>query len=330
MQQVPSREPAAVAAAQLPEVLVLGTGGTIAGVAPAALRATGAGYTAGVLGVDRLLAAAPGVEQLARLQLRQVCNIDSKDAQPGLWLELAREIRQWRALGHTGGCVITHGSDTLEETAHALDRLLEPGAPVVVTAAMLPADALSADGPRNLFDSVRVAADPAAAGLGVLCVAHGRVHAARDVSKQRPARIDAFGSGERGPLGFIDARGLRLTRVPPAPAVPRERVPAPEPEAAAWPRVELVCSHAGADGGVVRALLAASRAGQLQPPLAALVVLGTGGGTVHEQLQAALAEAEAAGVQVRVVPRSGCCEGGEFDGLNAAKVRVELLLRGLR
>ena len=322
-----SREP--VGAADLPEVLVLGTGGTIAGVAPEGQRATGAGYTAGVLGVDRLTAAAAGVEQVARLDLRQVCNIDSKDAQPALWLELARQVRAWRALGLAGGCVITHGSDTLEETAHALDLLLGPGAPVVCTAAMLPATALSADGPRNLFDAVRVAADPAARGRGVLCVAHGRVHAARDVSKLYPARVDAFASGERGPLGFIDSRGLRFTREQPQHVAGR-LASACDAADAAWPRVELVCSHAGADGALVRALLAASRCGQLQPALSALVVLGTGGGTVHEQLQAALDEALAAGVRVEVVPRNGPCEGGEFDGLNAVKVRVQLLLQGLR
>ncbi len=332
MQDFPSSHDGAHApAAELSRVLVLGTGGTIAGVAPDAHRATGAGYTAGVLGLQQLLQGAPGVDGLARLQLQQVCNIDSKDAQPLLWLQLAQRVRQWRAEAGAGGCVITHGSDTLEETAYALDCLLEPGSPVVCTAAMLPAGALSADGPRNLFDAVRVAADAQAAGHGVLCVAHGRVHAARDVGKQHPARVDAFGSGERGPLGFIDARGLRFTRELPAGAAAGWRAPwRGEPEQAQWPRVELVSSHAGADGAVVRALLAASRDGLVRPPLSALVVLGTGGGTVHAQLQTALDEARDAGVQVHVVPRNGPCEGGDFDGLNAVKVRVRLLLQGLR
>lgn len=321
---------AAAAGHLLPRILVLGTGGTIAGVAPPANTATGAGYTAGVLGVEELLAAAPGVQQHARLEFAQLCNIDSKDARAQLWWDLARAVRAWRARGDAGGCVITHGSDTLEETAYALDCLLEPGPPVVLTAAMLPAAALSADGPRNLFDAVRVAADAEAAGRGVLCVAHGRVHAARDVSKEHPARIDAFGSGERGPLGFIGAAGLRFTREQPQGAAgPRAGFElAPAREQPAWPRVELVCSHAGADGELVRALLAASRAGALQPPLHALVVLGTGGGTVHELLQTALDESAAAGVRVQVVPRQGPCEGGEFDGLNAVKVRVRLLLQG--
>ena len=329
MQDSRSESPEAGAGPR-PHVLVLGTGGTIAGVAPVANTATGAGYTAGVLGVDRLLASAPGVEQHARLEFAQLCNIDSKDAGPGLWLELARAVRAWRERAGSAGCVITHGSDTLEESAYALDCLLEPGSPVVLTAAMLPSAALSADGPRNLFDAVRVAADPAAAGRGVLCVAHGRVHAALDVSKQHPARIDAFGSGERGPLGFIGAGGLRFTREQPRHA-PCAFASSPLPaQDARWPRVELVCSHAGADGEMVRALLAASAAGTLRPRLWALVVLGTGSGTVHEQLQAALDQAAQAGVRVQVVPRTGPCEGGEFDGLNAVKVRVRLLLEALQ
>ena len=328
MQELSSEFPAA-APGVLPHVLVLGTGGTIAGVAPPANTATGAGYTAGVLGVEQLLVSAPGVQQHARLEFAQLCNIDSKDAEPALWLELAAAVRAWRERAGTAGCVITHGSDTLEETAYALDCLLEPGSPVVLTAAMLPAAALSADGPRNLFDAVRVAGDPQAAGRGVLCVAHGRVHAARDLSKQHPARIDAFGSGERGPLGFIGAAGPYWTREQPAGARRPVTALPPYPQQARWPRVELVCSHAGADGELVRALLAASAAGTLRPRLHALVVLGTGHGTVHEQLQAALDQAAAAGVRVQVVPRNGPCEGGEFDGLNAVKVRVRLLLEGL-
>ena len=327
--QDPRSEIPAAGVGLLPHVLVLGTGGTIAGVAPPANTATGAGYTAGVLGVEQLLASAPGIAQHARLEFAQLCNIDSKDANPALWLQLAREIRAWRAHAGTAGCVITHGSDTLEETAYALDCLLEPGSPVVLTAAMLPAAALSADGPRNLFDAVRVAGDPAAAGRGVLCVAHGRVHAARDVSKQHPARIDAFASGDRGPLGFIGASGLRFTREQPGVEPrPLAALAQPSPEVTA-PRVELVCSHAGADGELVRALVAASVAGTLRPPLQALVVLGTGGGTVHEGLAAALAHAAEAGVRVQVVPRTGPCEGGAFDGLNAVKVRVRLLLEAL-
>ena len=320
MQDLRSESPAAGTGA-LPHVLVLGTGGTIAGVAPAANTATGAGYTAGVLGVEQLLVSAPGVHQHAHLEFTQLCNIDSKDARPALWLELARAVRAWRARTGTAGCVITHGSDTLEETAYALDCLLPPGAPVVLTGAMRPASALSVDGPRNLYDAVQVAVDAGAAGRGVLCALHGRVHGAVDVSKRHPACLDAFDSGERGPLGFVGLRGVRFTR-----DVPRAHAAVFTPPPALWPRVELVASHAGADGAVVRALLAATLDGSLQPGLRGLVVEGTGLGTVHQALQQALDEAQAQGVRVVLASRAGAVPDGPYEGLNPPKVRVRLML----
>ncbi len=302
---------------QRPKILVLATGGTIAGVATAA--ATDAGYRAGVLDVASLLASVPGIEDLAELSSAQPCNIDSKDLDPALWTELALRVRRWRDDGGAG-CVICHGTDSLEETAYALHCLLPPGPPVVLTAAMLPATALSADGPRNLYDAVRVAIDAHAAGRGVLCVLHGTVHGARDVSKVHAPRVDAFDSGPRGPLGLAGGDGVRFTRVDP------RAVTVPLATPTRWPRVELVCSHAGADGAVVRALLVLQQAGELCPPLAGLVAVGTGGGTVHAALQDALDDAVAAGVRVLVAPRHGVIDGGPYDGLNAVKLRVRLLL----
>ena len=298
-------------------LLLLGTGGTIAGVATADPNA--AAYRAGALTVERVLAAVPGAAKLGEIDCEQVCNIDSKDLDPPLWSTLARRVQRWRAEGG-GGCVITHGTDALEETAYALHCLLPPGPPVVLTAAMLPSTALSADGPRNLYDALRVASEPQAAGRGVLCVLHGRVHGARDVSKVHAPRVDAFDSGARGPLGMVDGDGVRFTRVDPAAVQPPLGLPQ------RWPRVEMLASHAGADGAVVRALLASQRTGALEPPLAGLVVAATAGGTVHARLLEALAEAQAAGVVVRVAPRHGAVEGGHDDGLNAVKLRVRLLL----
>ncbi len=299
------------------KVLVLATGGTIAGVATAA--ATDAGYRAGVLDVASLLASVPGIELLAEIRSEQVCNIDSKDLDPPLWGELVRRVQRWRD-DEGGACVICHGTDALEETAYALHCLLPPGPAVVLTAAMLPATALSADGPRNLYDAVRVAVDAGATGRGVLCVLHGTVHGARDASKVHAPRVDAFDSGPRGPLGQVDGGGVRFTRIDPGAFAPPLALPTH------WPRVELVCSHAGADGAVVRALLAQQRGGSLRPALAGLVVMGTAGGTVHAALQAALDEAAAAGVRVVVAPRHGNIDGGAYDGLNAVKLRVRMLL----
>ena len=304
----------------LPKVLVLGTGGTIAGVSTA--HPAQGGYRAGVLDIAQLVEAAPGIELLAELHAEQVASIDSKDMRPEVWSKLATRIAQWFARPDAVGCVVTHGSDTLEETAYFLQCVLAPGKPVVLTAAMRPATALSADGPRNLYDAVQVAASPDAAGRGVLCALHGRVHGACDVTKAHPMALDAFTSGERGPLGFVGPQGLQFTRNHPGEKPQTLSVPS----AGNWPRVELVSSHAGADGGVVRALLQASRSGALQPGLGGLVVIGTGHGTVHEDLQAALDVAESAGVRVVYASRAGTPQGGAYDGLNAVKIRVRLML----
>ncbi len=299
----------------LPDIAVLGLGGTIAGTATG--DPTLPGYTAGVLGVDDLLQRIPSLARLARLHTEQVANIDSKDMGFALWTRLAARVAHWLEQPHIRGCVITHGTDTLEETAYLLQLVHRSPKPVVLTAAMRPATALDADGPQNLLDAVRVAVQ--APDIGVVCVMHGRVHAARDVTKASTHRVDAFSSGERGPLGEIDGTGLRLWRQPVAEA----GAPFALPSAEAWPRVEVVRNQAGADGAVVRCLLDCAG---LQPPLRGLVVAGTGGGTVHDDLATALEQARSMGVRVEVASRVGPVHGGAYDGLNVDKLRVRLIL----
>lgn len=303
--------------AALPHIAVLGTGGTIAGAASGDPSLPG--YTAGVIGVHALLQRVPMLSRVARLHAEQVVNIDSKDMDFAVWTQLAERVEYWLARPDIAACVVTHGTDTLEETAYFLQLVHRSDKPVVLTAAMRPATALDADGPQNLLDAVRVAAHPQARALGVVCVLHGRVHAARDVTKASTHRVDAFTSGERGPLGEIEGDDLRLWRRP----EPEPGAPFAVPSAAAWPRVEIVHSHAGADGAVVRALTATAR---LQPPLRGLVVAGTGGGTVHYELQAALQWAQQQGVRVQTASRVGPLRGGAQDGLNAVKLRVRMLL----
>lgn len=298
-------------------VVVLGTGGTIAGVATGDPSLHG--YTAGVLGVDALLQRVPMLQRLAQLHTEQVVNIDSKDMDCATWSWLAMRVSHWLARPEIAACVITHGTDTLEETAYFLQLVHRSDKPVVLTAAMRPATALDADGPQNLLDAVRVAAHPQTRGLGVVCVLHGRIHAARDVIKANPHRIDAFSSGERGPLGEIDGDRLRLWRRPET----EPGAPFAIPPADAWPRVDIVLSHAGADGALVRGLLGDVR---LQPPLRGLVVAGTGAGTVHQHLQEALQWAKQQGVRVQTAPRIGPVRGGAADGLTAVKLRVRMLL----
>jgi len=300
-----------------PRIVVLGTGGTIAGTATG--DPTLPGYTAGVLSVDALLEGIPSLSRLAQIHAEQVANLDSKDMEVAVWTRLAERVAHWLAQPEIAACVITHGTDTLEETAYFLQLVQRSHKPVVLTAAMRPATALDADGPQNLLDAVRVAVQPQALRLGVVCVLHGRVHAARDVTKASTHRMDAFTSGERGPLGEVDGDSLRLWRRPDT----EPGAPFAIPPADAWPRVEIVLSHAGADGAQVRCLVANSA---LQPALRGLVVAGTGGGTVHQRLQEALQWAEEQGVRVAIASRVGTLRGGAEDGLNAVKLRVRMLV----
>ncbi|MGC9235491.1 MAG: asparaginase [Thiomonas sp.] len=300
-----------------PRIVVLGTGGTIAGTATG--DPTLPGYTAAVLSVDALLEGIPSLSRLAQIHAEQVANLDSKDMEVAVWTRLAERVAHWLAQPEIAACVITHGTDTLEETAYFLQLVQRSHKPVVLTAAMRPATALDADGPQNLLDAVRVAVQPQALGLGVVCVLHGRVHAARDVTKASTHRMDAFTSGERGPLGEVDGDSLRLWRRPDN----EPGAPFAIPPADAWPRVEIVLSHAGADGALVRCLVANSA---LQPALRGLVVAGTGGGTVHQRLQEALQWAEEQGVRVAIASRVGPLRGGAEDGLNAVKLRVRMLV----
>lgn len=310
------------------KIVVLGTGGTIAGVGAGAGSGVQGhlGYQSAQLGVEQLVAGIPGLQSVS-LITEQVAQVDSKDMAPGIWQALAARCAHWLQQPQTQGLVITHGTDTLEETAYFLHRVLAPAKPVVITCAMRPATALAPDGPQNLLDAITVVASPGA--RGVLAVCAGRVHGARDVAKVHPYRLDAFDSGEAGPLAVVEEGHLRPLRpwpesegVPPGLA---QAVAATAPSS--WPRVEIVLNHAGADGLVVDALVAQGVAG--------LVAAGTGNGTLSEGLTRALLQAQAQGV--RVVRSTRCALGQvvphgsdalpEASGLSPVKARVELQLR---
>ena len=300
-------------------IVILGTGGTIAGTASG--NADGIGYTAAQRGVDDLVAAVPALAD-RWLDIEQVAQIDSKDMSHAVWQRLAQRLAHHLARSDVSGVVVTHGTDTLEETAWFLQRVLAPAKPVVLTAAMKPADSPEADGPRNLADAVSVAATLGASG--VVVVMAGAVHGAADVRKRHPQRVDAFDSGENGPIGFVEDGDVRLVgHWPAGEALGLDRIALP---AMAWPRVEIVTAHAGADGAIVRALKDSGVQG--------LVVAATGNGTLHHALAVALREAAAAGV--RVLRSTRCAEGAvtsEIDellpsagGLSPWQARIELLL----
>jgi L-asparaginase len=306
-----------------PHIVILATGGTIAGVAPEGAQDTA--YTAGVLGVETLIAAVPQLASHARISTEQVANIDSKDMSTALWWVLAARVRHWLAQADIDACVITHGTDTLEETAYFLHLTHASAKPIVMTAAMRPASSAEADGPRNLLDAVRVAADSQAQGRGVMCVLHGRVHAAQHVRKMHTVAIDAFSSGDVKPLAILRDFSVEWTHSAETASAYGEFADAMGP-ACELPLVPVVLSHAQADGIAVQAYVQAGAKG--------IVVAGTGNGTIHHVLEAALTHAQAQGVRVvrasRVpvgeVPAMG---GRAFEAsgeLSPYKARVRLML----
>jgi L-asparaginase len=299
-------------------IVILGTGGTIAGQAQTS--GDSVSYVAGQIAVADLLAAIPSLKGFA-LDTEQVAQIDSKDMSFAIWRDLAHRVAHHLLRDDVAGIVITHGTDTLEETAYFLHRVLAPNKPVVLTAAMRPAGALAADGPQNLLDSVRLAAWPGSRGV-VACMA-GAVPAGHDVRKAHPYRQDAFDSGDAGPLGYMEEGRLRQLRDWPQgdalglACVQREF----------WPRVDIVMNHAGADGTLVDALVALGARG--------IVAAGTGNGTLATPLETALLRAQESGVAVLRASRIGC--GRIIDGaapalpgageLTPVQARIELLLQ---
>jgi L-asparaginase len=301
-----------------PLIVILGTGGTIAGTAQSA--SDGVGYTAAQLRVEDLLAAVPALAG-RRLEALQVAQLDSKDMDFATWQRLAVAVDEQLARPEVAGVVITHGTDTLEETAYFLHRVLAPAKPVVLTAAMRPATALVPDGPQNLFDAVQVAAEPGAAGVVVAFA--GRVHDAMQVRKAHSYRVDAFESTDGALVARVEEGVVRLLGVwPRGGGVGLARIAAP---VEGWPCVDIVMNHAGADGRLVRALVAAGVDG--------IVAAGTGNGTLSTRLDAALREAAMQGV--RVVRSTRCDAGPVMDmpgllpsagALSPVKARVQLLL----
>ena len=301
------------------KTVLLTTGGTLAGAAASA--SDHVGYQAGALGAAELLAAVPPL-QAWPLEAQHVAQLDSCDMDHATWQALALAVRAQLARPEVGGVVITHGTDTLEETAYFLHRVLRADKPVVLTAAMRPATALSADGPQNLLDAVTVARTAGVAG--VLVVVGGRVLAGHELRKVHGYRVDAFDTGDAGPLAVVEDGGLRQFRPWPVQAEPRPHLL--ERPVAEWPVVDTVLSHAGVRAAALQACVAAGAKG--------IVLAGTGNGSVHHTLLAAARQAQAQGVVVWRASRCwlGGVVGQPADSLPSAgpltpvQARVALML----
>jgi L-asparaginase len=319
----------------LGHVVVLGTGGTIAG--RAARQDDLSGYVAGQVSADDLVSGIPGLVGTS-LEVEQVAQVDSKDMDLAVWQKLVARLMHHLDRPEVAGVVVTHGTDTLEETAHLLQALLRPSKPVVLTCAMRPATALAPDGPQNLSDAVQLARWPGARGVVVLCA--GKVHGAQDVTKVHTFDIDAFDSGDAGPLGVFEHGQLRSFRPWPD-GHSKEGVGGGSNHLSIaqrflalteLPRVEVLFSHAAADGAIVRCLLAEETSSSI-PPLCGIVVACTGNGSMHRTLESALELAHAKGV--RVWRGTRCARGQVFTntpafpdtgGLSPVKARLSMML----
>ncbi|WP_205127122.1 type II asparaginase [Paenibacillus ginsengarvi] len=278
---------------RLPRIKVLAVGGTIAGKGTDGSRTTQ--YEAGVIGIESLLEVVPQLETLAEIGSAQIANIPSFAMTGRLLLELAARVNEELAGNTCDGIVVTHGTDTLEETAYFLHLTVKSRKPVVVTGAMRPATALSADGPLNLYNAVALAASRSAEGRGVLITLNDAIGSARDMSKRHTTTADAFGQRDFGLLGWIvdgvprfyyesvrrhtwqsefDVGGLR-----------------------SLPRVDMLYGHGDGGRELVEAAVAAGAGG--------IVHAGMGNGGMYPDTRDALAAAAASGVVVVSASRTG-------------------------
>jgi len=188
-------------AKKLPNIFILATGGTIAG---AAASGTQASYTSGAVGIDTMVAGVPGIKELANIKGEQISNVGSQDMSFEIMLKLAKRINLLLAQNDVDGIVVTHGTDTMEETAYFLNLVVKSRKPVVLVGSMRPSTAVSADGPLNLYNAVGVAVDPNSAGRGVLVVMNDWIHGAHSLTKTSTTAVQTFMSPLRGLVGVAN------------------------------------------------------------------------------------------------------------------------------
>jgi L-asparaginase len=270
-------------AADRPSIVVLATGGTIAGAAATNVQA---GYTSGQVGVEQLIAAVPEAQKIARLRGEQVSNIGSQDMNDEVWLKLANRVNALVAMSDVAGVVITHGTDTIEETAYFLNLVVKSKKPVVMTAAMRPATALSADGPLNFFNAVAVAASKDAAGRGVLVVINDWIHGAASLTKTSTTAVQTFLSPQSGLIGTVAYGRTEFYRGPIGKHTADSEFSLTG--VTALPRVDIIMAHENMDGALIDAAAAAGARG--------IVIAGVGNGNLTQAAVKALAAQAQKGV----------------------------------
>jgi L-asparaginase len=260
----------------LPTVVVLATGGTIAGAAASDVTA---GYTSGQVGVEQLLNAVPQARKLANLRGEQISNIGSQDMNDEVWLKLATRVNELLAMPDVSGVVITHGTDTIEETAYFLNLIVKSDKPVVMTASMRPATALSADGPLNFYNAVAVAANKQATGRGVMVVINDWIHGAASLTKTSTTAVQTFMSPLSGLLGTVSYGTIEWYRNPIGKHGPSSAFAVDQ--RTTLPRVDVIMATEDMDGMLINAAAAAGAKG--------IVIAGVGNGNMTKAALDALA-----------------------------------------
>jgi L-asparaginase len=314
----------------LPLVWVLATGGTISGRGATSTSLTE--YKSGSVLGEELVRGVPEIALVARVRVEQIANVSSTDITIANWLTLARRINEiYAADPHVAGVVVTHGTNTLEETAYFLNLTVKDDRPVVVVGSMRPATAISADGPLNLLNAVRTASSPEARGKGVLVVLNDEINSARDVTKTNTLRVETFRSPELGLLGYVDGDRISFYRTSTRRHTSRSEFDVSR--LTELPQTDIVYSYVQPSTTLAQALVASGARG--------IVFAGTGDGLISTSERDALKPILAMPAATRpVLVRSSRTGNGRVaarddydalgilsaDTLNPQKARVLLML----
>ncbi len=324
--------PGTAVAAPKPTVVLLATGGTIAMKIDPVKKAP-----VPAISGDDLLATVPEIGQVAKMEVQNLSNVPSDYMDPPRWVELARAAEEALGRPEVAGVIVSHGTDTLEETAWFLDLTVKSDKPIVLIGAQRNASEKDFDGPRNLFNAARICVAPEAKGKGAMIALNDQINAAREVTKTHTSSVETFKSGDVGFLGTADEDRVVFYRAP----LRRQHVPladrkGPDGKPMPLPRVDIVAMYGGADGALLRAAVAAGAKG--------IVVQALGWGNMNVPLFQAVREAVQKGVPVvvtsrvpngRVLPHYGFEGGGKTlreagavigDDLSPVKARILLML----
>jgi L-asparaginase len=284
----------ATAAQAKPKIKVLATGGTIAG---AQASTSDVGYKSGTFSVDDLIKAVPQLKDLADLTGEQVANIGSQTMNHDVWLKLAKRVNEVLKDGSTDGVVITHGTDTLEETAYFLSLVVKSDKPVILVGSMRPATAISADGPANLYNAVALAANPEARGRGPMVVIDDEIHYAREVQKTNTTELDTFHSPNRGRAGVINVGKVQFFSQNNTRHTTKSEFSVDGKAVIDLPDVEIVYSYENLGPEMIDALVKGGVKG--------IVLAGVGDGNSTDSAIAALSAAAKKGIAVVRSSRTG-------------------------